>query len=71
MLLDKIQAIYERSRVKIKVEPRSTFTFTPVHFSYILSTYVNFTRVNSRKNFTTVETPPKVVVTLFVIGYFN
>ena len=41
--VNKIETMYGSSRVNVKVEPRSTFTFTRA-FSYIAS----FTRVNFR-----------------------
>ena len=43
--VNKIETLYGRSRVNLKVEPRSTFTFTP-GLSYIDSS--SFTRVNFR-----------------------
>ena len=47
--VNKIDTMYGRSRVNVKVEPRSTFTFTR-DLSYIAS--ISFTRVN----FTCVRT---------------
>ena len=43
--VNKIETMYGRSRVNVKVEPRSTFKFTP-GLSYIASS--SFTRVNFR-----------------------
>ena len=43
--VNKIETMYGRSRVNVKVEPRSTFTFTR-GLSYIASS--SFTRVNFR-----------------------
>ena len=43
MRLNIIETMYRRSRVNVKVEPRSTFTFTR-GLSYIAS--ISFTRVN-------------------------
>ena len=57
-LVNKIEAVYERPRVNVKVERGSTFTFTR-DLPYIVSTL--FTRVNkiylrkARKNYATVE----------------
>ena len=48
-LVNEIETIYGRSRINVKVEPRSTFTFTR-GLSYIAS--ISFTRVN----FTCVRT---------------
>ena len=47
--VNKIETMYGRSRVNVKVEPHSTFTFTR-DLSYISS--ISFTRVN----FTCVRT---------------
>ena len=50
--------MYEKPRVNVKVEPRSTFTFTP-DLPYIVSNL--FTRVlrpYARKNYATVEIHP-------------
>ena len=49
--VNKIETLYGRSRVYVKVEPRSTFTFTR-GLSYITSisfTHVNFTCVRTEK----------------------
>ena len=43
MLVNKIEAVYERPRVNVKVERGSTFTLT-LDLPYIVSTL--FTRVN-------------------------
>ena len=54
------EAMYGRSRVNEKVEPRSSFTFTR-GLPYIganLFANVNFTRVAARKNYATVEIRP-------------
>ena len=42
-LVNEIETIYGRSRINVKVEPRSTFTFTR-GLSYIA--FISFTRVN-------------------------
>ena len=58
--LNKIETMYERSRVNVKVEPRSTFTFT-CGLSYIASIsfrHVNFACVR-RENYSAVEIKPK------------
>ena len=58
--LNKIETMYGRSRVNVKVEPRSTFTFT-CSLSYIASisfTHVNFACVRT-ENYATVEIKPK------------
>ena len=58
--VNKIGTMYGRSRVNVKVEPRSTFTF-PRRLSYIAS--ISFTRLLLRafvrKNYATVEINPK------------
>ena len=49
--VNKTETMYERSRVNVKVEPRSTFTFTG-GLSYIASIsfmHVNFTCVRTEK----------------------
>ena len=52
-LVHKIEAMYGRSRVNIKVKPPSAFTFTSgLSVSYIATisfTHVNFTRVLTEK----------------------
>ena len=49
--LNKVDAMYERSHVNVKVEPGSTFTFTRdlPHVATILSTRVKFTIVRTWK----------------------
>ena len=57
--VNKTETMYGRSRVNIKVEPRSTFTFTG-GLSYIASisfTHVNFTCVRTKK-YAVVEINP-------------
>ena len=49
--VNKIEAMYGRSRVNVKVEPRQTFTLS-LAFSYIASilfTQVKFTSVRTEK----------------------
>lgn len=49
--MHKIEAMYLRSRVNIKVKPPSAFTFTS-NLSYIATisfTHVDFTRVHTEK----------------------
>ena len=57
---NKIEAMYGRSRVrcKLKVEPRSTFTFTRdlSYIASILFTHLNFTRPRTRVIFTIART---------------
>ena len=81
-LVNKIEAMYERPRVNVKVERGSTFTFTR-DLPYILSTL--FTRVNKiyvrnacRKNYATVEihlesdsTDPSTVFSTFNMDKFG
>ena len=57
--INNIEAIYGRSRVKVKVEPRLTFTFTRglSYIASILLTDVNFTCV-AWKNYARVEINP-------------
>ena len=58
--VNKVETMHARSRAKVKVEPRSTFTFMG-GLSYIAS--ISFTRLNfpafARKNYATVEINPK------------
>ena len=55
MRINKIETMYGRSHVNVKVEPRSIFTFTG-GLLYIVS--ISFTRVNFTKNYATVEINP-------------
>ena len=58
--VNKIETMHVRSRVNVKVEPRSTFTFMG-GLSYIA--FISFTRLDfpafARKNYATVEINPK------------
>ena len=49
--VNKIEILYGRSRVYIKVEPRSTLTFTCglSHIASISLTHVNFTYIRTEK----------------------
>jgi len=48
--INEIEAMYGRSRVNVKVEPRSTLTFAP-DLPYIVSILFTY----ARKNYATVE----------------
>ena len=51
MRVDKTEAMYGRSRVNVKVEPRLTFTFTRglSYIASVLSTRVKFTCIHKEK----------------------
>ena len=55
----KIEAMYERPRIHVKVEPRSTLTFTRglSYIASILFTCVKFTSVRT-ENYASVEINP-------------
>ena len=60
-----IEAMYERSRVSVKVEPRSTFTFTPrendlAHSLLVYSLYFIHCLffIYARKHYVTVDIHP-------------
>ena len=55
MRINKIEKMYGRSHVNVKVEPRSICTFTG-GLLYIVS--ISFTRVNFTKNYAPVEINP-------------
>ena len=55
MRVNKVETMYGRSRINVKVEPHSIFTFTCC-LSYIVS--ISFTHLNLTKNYTAVEINP-------------
>ena len=56
MRVNKVETMYGRSRINVKVEPHSIFMFTRC-LSYIVS--ISFTHLNFSKNYTAVEIPLK------------
>ena len=56
MRVNKVETMYGRSHINVKVEPHSIFMFTRC-LSYIVS--ISFTHLNFSKNYTAVEIPLK------------
>ena len=58
MRVNRIEALYERSRVEIQVEPLSTFTFTQAFHTDIHGLYFgyvqNILHACARKNYATL-----------------
>ena len=60
--VNEIEAMYERSHVNVKVEPRSTFTLTSDLSCIASILFANVkVRTNACKNYATVEIHPKTI----------
>ena len=67
--MNEIEAMYEVSRIDVRVERVSTLTFLrdPSHIASIVFTHIHFTRVRMQ-NYATVEINPYLGSVLYFLG---